>query len=83
MFLGDELETGWFRGDEIDLGSFVLEVVSLALPVKPLCSEDCAGLCPRCGARLAEESCGCERAGSSSPFAVLESLRDSLTGGDS
>ena len=49
--LGDEIEAGWFRGNEIDLGAFFREVISLALPVKPLCDEDCAGLCPHCGDR--------------------------------
>jgi len=73
--LGDEIEAGWFRGDQIDLGEFFREVVSLALPVKPLCSEECAGLCPRCGANLAEKDCGCGEVNVDSPFAVLAALK--------
>jgi uncharacterized protein len=81
--LSDELETGWFRGSEIDLGAFFMELVALSLPVKPLCREDCAGLCPHCGAELSREACGCPRSVSHSPFAVLASLRGGSTGGSS
>ena len=80
--LGDEIEAGWFRGDEIHLGAFFREVISLALPVKPLCDEDCAGLCPYCGIELGVETCDCRAAKSDSPFAVLAALRDRPTGGD-
>ena len=73
--LGDEIEAGWFRGDQIDLGAFFREVVSLALPVKPLCNEDCAGLCPSCGAELGGKLCGCGEVKVDSPFAVLTALK--------
>jgi uncharacterized protein len=83
LWLGDELEAGWFRGHEIHLESVFLELVLLALPVKPLCQEDCAGLCPQCGANLKLTSCGCSETNSDSPFAVLAGIRDGLTrGGD-
>ncbi|HEX9755661.1 MAG TPA: YceD family protein [Gemmatimonadales bacterium] len=36
----------------IDLSEAVREEVVLAAPAYPLCREDCAGLCPRCGADL-------------------------------
>ncbi|MGV9867000.1 YceD family protein [Rhodococcus koreensis] len=39
--------------DEIDLESVVIDAVGLALPLQPLCSDDCQGLCPECGVRLA------------------------------
>lgn len=80
--LGDEIEAGWFRGDEIRLRAFFREVISLALPVKPLCDENCAGLCPHCGIELGVETCDCRAAKSDSPFAVLAALRDRPTGGD-
>jgi len=83
LYLADELETGWFRGSEIHLGPIFVELVSLALPVKPLCREDCPGLCARCGANLAVAKCGCEEVKSGSPFAVLARIRDDLVrGGD-
>jgi len=81
LCLGDELETGWFRGSEIHLGPIFVELVSLALPMKPLCREDCPGLCARCGANLAVAGCDCEQIGSDSPFAVLAGIRDDLVRG--
>ena len=80
--LGDEIEAGWFRGDEIDLGSFFREVISLALPVKPLCNEECAGLCPQCGIELGKQKCDCQEMKSNSPFAVLATLRDGSRSGE-
>lgn len=39
--------------DEIDLEPVIVDAVGLELPLQPLCSDDCAGLCPQCGIRLA------------------------------
>lgn len=47
--LGDDLEAGWFRGPVIFLDDFFGEVVTTAMPIQPLCDEDCPGLCPHCG----------------------------------
>ena len=75
MCLADEVELGWYRGSEIRLDSVCLELISLALPVKPLCRDDCAGLCPRCGADRNETPCSCSEVAPNSPFAVLAALR--------
>jgi uncharacterized protein len=80
--LGEDIEVGWYRGPEIDLGTFFYEVVALALPVKPLCREECAGLCSRCGADQNLAPCGCSEIETDSPFAVLGALRDGLTRGE-
>jgi uncharacterized protein len=77
LYLADELESGWFRGPEIRLDRFVREVLSLAVPVQPLCREDCLGLCPRCGVDRNVERCSCTEARPDSPFAVLAALRGS------
>lgn len=75
LCLGDQLETGWYRGGEIHLDSMCLELITLALPVQPLCREDCAGLCPRCGVDRNTTPCGCSELRAESPFAALASLR--------
>ena len=75
VWISDELETGWFRGSVIDLGATFRELLALALPVQPLCREECRGLCPRCGADRNVESCNCSQATQSSPFAVLGKLK--------
>ncbi|HXP58832.1 MAG TPA: DUF177 domain-containing protein [Streptosporangiaceae bacterium] len=45
-------------GDLLDLEPVLRDAVVLALPLSPLCSDDCAGLCPECGVRLAEAGPG-------------------------
>lgn len=82
LCLGDEFETGWYRGGEIRLDSVCLEVISLSLPVQPLCRDDCAGLCARCGADLNQERCGCREAAAKSPFEVLAALRGEPKGAE-
>jgi len=78
LFLSDELESGWFRGTEIRLDRLVRELLSLALPVQPLCREECRGLCPRCGVDRNTVNCECSEERPASPFRVLESLKAAL-----
>lgn len=55
-------EPGCFTIDEnhiLDLTEAVRQYVLLAIPMKPLCKEDCAGLCPICGKNLNQGPCGC------------------------
>ena len=46
--------------DELDLRPLLLEQIQLNVPMKPLCRQDCAGLCPTCGANLNAGPCGCQ-----------------------
>jgi uncharacterized protein len=46
--------------DKIDLSKDVRDYALLALPMKKLCSEDCKGLCPKCGKNLNDGSCNCK-----------------------
>ncbi|MCB2186388.1 MAG: DUF177 domain-containing protein [Deltaproteobacteria bacterium] len=57
---GDELEVIFYQGEEIDLGEAVRAEISLALPMAPLCREDCPGVCPRCGQAIEgpDHACG-------------------------
>jgi uncharacterized protein len=80
LCVGDEFETGWYREGEIHLDSVCLELIALALPVQPLCREDCAGLCPRCGGDRNLSPCTCSDVRPESPFAALAALR--VTRGD-
>jgi uncharacterized protein len=63
------------REPYIDLNEILREQVFLAIPVKTLCSDDCRGLCPFCGALLKNERCNCAGESATSPFAVLRKLR--------
>lgn len=51
----DEDEAPRLVGTLIDLEPVVRDALVLALPLQPVCSEDCRGLCPDCGARLADD----------------------------
>lgn len=42
----------------MDLSEPVRQALLVALPMKPLCREDCKGICPECGANLNEVDCG-------------------------
>jgi len=47
-------EERFLDGDRLDLEPAFRDAVVLALPLSPLCREDCPGLCAECGVRLAE-----------------------------
>jgi len=55
-------EPGSFTIDEhniLDLTEAIRQYAILSTPMKPLCQEDCAGLCPTCGANLNQAPCSC------------------------
>jgi len=55
-------EPGCFTIDErhiLDLTEAIRQYALMAIPMKPLCDEDCAGLCPSCGHDLNKGPCGC------------------------
>ena len=55
-------EPGSFTIDNhniLDLSEAIRQYTILAMPIKPLCRRDCAGLCSSCGANLNEETCDC------------------------
>lgn len=78
--LGEELETGWYRGNELELNDFLAELIALSWPLQAVCKDDCPGLCPQCGVDRSETKCECRDPKPESPFAVLEALRDKNTG---
>ena len=57
--------------DEIDLSGPIWETLITALPSRVLCSDDCKGLCPQCGANLNKVTCGCTKDNSDPRFDVL------------
>lgn len=55
----EDLSLSFYRGDEIDLSPLIREAMILSLPTRPLCGEECRGLCPRCGVNRNLEACDC------------------------
>lgn len=54
-----DLDRDFYDGEVVHLEDILREQVLLNLPLKPLCSEACRGICPRCGADLNVEACRC------------------------
>jgi uncharacterized protein len=75
LCLGEDLDAGLFRGPVIRLDDLIGEVIALSMPLQPLCSSDCRGICPHCGVDLAETQCDCVDEKIDSPFAVLAKLK--------
>lgn len=50
-----------YRGESLELGQMIGDLISLNTPMRHLCSEDCKGLCPSCGADRNLSECGCPR----------------------
>ncbi len=55
----DDLDTYSYDGEEIDLEPVLRELLILAIPMAPVCSEACRGICGGCGADLNREPCRC------------------------
>ncbi|MFC1888431.1 DUF177 domain-containing protein [Thermodesulfobacteriota bacterium] len=72
---GEDLETAVYYGSSIDLAGIILEQLVVNLPIKPLCSDACKGLCPRCGVNRNTENCGCVDREVDPRFAILKKLK--------
>jgi uncharacterized protein len=74
----DDLATAFYENNAIDLRALMEEQFYLSLPMKPLCTETCKGLCPTCGANWNRAPCACSNRWHDPRLAGLRSLtRDS------
>jgi len=73
----DDLISSTYCGDELDLAHEIEEQVLMEIPLKPLCEEDCKGLCPACGADLNTDSCSCPREPINIKFSALKDFKAS------
>jgi len=74
--LGEEdLVSVTYNGDEIDFTGEIAEQILLGLPYKPLCSDDCKGLCFTCGADLNSAACRCSETNVSMVFSPLKGFK--------
>jgi uncharacterized protein len=55
----DDLTTAFYRDHVLDFAEMVREQFYLAAPMRPLCRDDCRGLCPQCGTNLNVDTCQC------------------------
>lgn len=76
-------ETGYFTIDQrhnLDLTEAVRQYALLSLPIKVLCRDDCAGLCPHCGHNLNSGACRCSSEEVDPRWSPLLELRDKRKG---
>ncbi len=78
----DELELGEmdllssvYTGEEIDLTHEIEEQIAMEIPLKPLCNEDCKGLCHECGVDLNIAKCTCSKEPVSLSFGALKDFK--------
>lgn len=69
----DDLDVDFYENDVLDLDRVVETETTLALPMKPLCRDDCRGLCPACGGNRNVVQCSCA---ARAPDPRLAPLRD-------
>ena len=70
-----DMDVSIYNGIELDLENVLYEQVFLGMPAQALCSSDCKGLCPTCGANLNEGPCNCHVQSRFYPFDVLKNLK--------
>jgi uncharacterized protein len=71
----DELGLSHYSGEEINLTPLIREQVLLALPTRPLCEENCRGLCAICGTNLNLEECACSTTADDPRLAIFRTLK--------
>lgn len=74
----ENIEVYYYTRNEIDLSDAVKDQVLLAIPMKPLCHEDCKGLCKQCGADLNDGPCDCPGEDIDPRLQVLKTLKKEL-----
>jgi uncharacterized protein len=80
VVMGDtgDSDVYYYEGNGLELYTLLRDQLLLSLPVKQVCSEECKGLCQRCGTDLNLKSCGCPVKDADNRFAVLEQLKNKL-----
>jgi uncharacterized protein len=70
-----DLDVSIFDGAKIDLSGLVREQIILNLPAQIFCSENCKGLCQKCGVNRNLINCNCEEKEIDPRWAALKNLK--------
>ncbi len=70
-FSEQDVASLYIENFELDILPLIKEIVLLTLPMKPLCSEECKGLCPVCGINRNKKECDHNTGERYSPFVEL------------
>lgn len=71
----NDLSLGFYQDGIIDVDDLTREQIELALPMARLCSDECRGLCPNCGANLNLGECACSEEQVDGRWAALKELK--------
>ncbi len=74
-----DLDVGFYWGDQLDLAVVLSEQILLEIPMKPICQEECKGLCDQCGVDLNLSTCDCTRELADPRLAALADIKKRLT----
>jgi uncharacterized protein len=74
----NDLSLGFYQDGVIDVDDLAREQIELALPMARLCTEECRGLCPECGANLNLGDCACGKEQVDIRWAALKELKSKL-----
>ncbi|HSP15895.1 MAG TPA: DUF177 domain-containing protein [Thermoanaerobaculia bacterium] len=74
----EELDVEFYGERTIPLRDLAVEQVQLSIPMKPLCDENCLGLCPKCGANRSRQQCDCEVSVTDDRWDALRGIRENL-----
>jgi uncharacterized protein len=75
----DDVAVTFYRDEQIDLNELLREQFYLALPMKPLCTENCQGICSQCGTNRNTAPCDCHPQWEDPRLAGLKTLLDRPT----
>ena len=70
----DDGEYALMKEGMLDIDDEILEELLLSFPQKLLCSEDCLGLCPKCGHSLNSGKCSCPEKEPDPRWAALKNI---------
>ncbi len=74
----EDLDVEFYMERSISFRDLASEQVQLAIPMKPLCEENCLGLCPKCGVNRNRETCQCEASAVDERWGALAGIREQL-----
>jgi uncharacterized protein len=72
--IADEQEVGPIEDNKVDLLPAIVSALAIEAPFAPVCSDECKGICPTCGANRNVEECHCKPEEKESPFSVLKGM---------
>ncbi|MEW6368532.1 MAG: DUF177 domain-containing protein [Acidobacteriota bacterium] len=55
----EDMDTSFYAQEKLVLEDLITEQINLSLPMRPLCSPDCRGICPTCGVDRNRFACRC------------------------